>query len=171
MRGYMNRPGHRILMARQQNRSSSLFVSAIVSLLLLPLLSFAQEDEFAEAKALVQQNTACDQLTADQLEKIGDYYMELMHPGEVHEIMDRRMGGEGSAMLRNVHISIAQRFYCNAYGAYGMMGGMMAWTGMMGQGMYGYGMTGFGWAYNILYLAILVLVVAWLYQKVRKEWK
>ena len=51
-----------------------------------------------------------------------------MHPGESHEIMDKMMDGEGSEALRQVHINMARRLYCNenVYVGYKMMtAGMM----------------------------------------------
>jgi len=119
---------------------------------------------FSTAEAIIKQKIPCDQLTDDHLEALGDYYMERMHPGEAHEIMDRMMGGEGSETLRDMHIRIARAFYCGetstypqaffrqkGHEAYGMMGGfgggMMGWTG------------GFSWLITILLTIVLILAI------------
>lgn len=138
------------------------------------------------AKQLISSNESCDKLSQDQLELIGDYYMEQMHPGEAHERMDLMMGGEGSDNLRNAHIQMALVLYCGqtntsiTYGGMmGMMpfmyrsgfgGGMMGYPygGMMGYDMMGYG--GWGWivalAFWVLVFAALVLLVFWLYKNI-----
>ena len=112
-------------------------IIVIFSMLLLSVsLVSAHEHNFAETKQLIDSGIGCDKLTDEQLESIGDYYMEQMHPGEAHEIMDNMMGGEGSESLKQVHINMAKRLYCNenVYIGYGMMGGGMM-NMMMGSGM------------------------------------
>jgi len=42
------------------------------------------EETFAAAEEIIKQKISCDELTDDQLEILGDYYMEQMHPGEDH---------------------------------------------------------------------------------------
>ncbi|HII66348.1 TPA: hypothetical protein HA295_06280, partial [Candidatus Woesearchaeota archaeon] len=72
--------------------------SILVILLLSIVVVLAQEShdsEIEEGKKLVESKMSCDKLSNEQLEAIGDYYMEQMHPGEAHEIMDNMMGGEG----------------------------------------------------------------------------
>src|SRR3989338_9381974 len=107
-----------------------------IPLLLLALLVSAfpvlvhGEEDFTEAESIIEQKVPCENLSDDQLEKLGDYYMEQMHPGEAHELMDERMGGEGSESLKQMHISMGQRFYCGTAGNY---------SGMMGSGMMEYG--------------------------------
>ncbi|MBI2668801.1 hypothetical protein HYX14_03080 [Candidatus Woesearchaeota archaeon] len=142
---------------------------AILVLLLLPL-ALAHED--VDAKTLIDSNVPCDQLDDDQLESMGDYYMEQIHPGEAHKLMDNMMGGEGSASLAQMHILMAKRLYCNeATGSSGMMGGgmmnMMGNFGMMGSS--GYGMMGSGWfwglnglLYTLLLIGLVVLVYIWI---------
>jgi len=100
--------------------------------ILFSFVVIAQEEEhnFSEAKQLIDSKISCDSLMNEQLELIGDYYMEQMHPGEAHEYMDRMMGGEGSESLKQVHINIARRIYCNE-NLGGMIGG-----GMMGNYYY-----------------------------------
>ena len=144
-------------------------VLAILFVFFVMLASIAYADNFDEAIRLVQSNVPCSSLTDDQLELLGDYYMEQMHPGNLHEIMDERMGGEGSATLRQVHINIARSFYCGQSGAMpvSMMNVMMnrAGGGMMGYNMMGYGSGldyGFtGWIFMLVMLAFWIAII-WL---------
>jgi len=146
-----------------------LFVMIVIALAFIGL-AYAQED-FTEAKQLIDSGVGCTDLTDGQLEIIGDYYMEQMHPGEAHEIMDEMMGGEGSESLKQIHTNMARRLHCdeNIYVGYGVMGygGMMGglWgNNVVGPGMmwgYGYGP---GWSIiNLLsagvLLGLLILVI------------
>jgi hypothetical protein len=157
-------------------------------------LAFAAED-FSEGKRLVESKADCSQLSDGQLEAIGEYLMEQLHPGAAHERMDAMMGGEGSASLRNAHIQMAQVIYCGrtdvslTYG--GMMGmGMMGGYGLMsngagypaaygtsGYGMMGYGYPNlFGWSIFdmlllILLLGLIVAVYLHIWSKVKKQKK
>ena len=123
-----------------------------------------------EGKKLVESKINCDKLSNEQLESIGDYYMEQMHPGEAHEIMDNMMGGEGSESLKQVHINMARRIYCNEniYIGYGMMGsgGMMNMLGrgMMGNYPAGYDYSNYGYwnIFWILLLAAVIFLVVWI---------
>lgn len=105
-----------------------------VALLLCATLVIANgshEQEIAEGNRLVTSKANCDTLSNEQLEAIGEYLMEQMHPGESHVLMDKMMGGEGSESLRQMHIQIARVLYCGESG--GMMSGnMMGSGGMMG---------------------------------------
>jgi uncharacterized membrane protein len=151
-------------------------------------------DELSKAKALIYSNASCDKLSQDQLELIGDYYMEQMHPGQQHEIMDRMMGGEGSPQLRQQHIQIALVLYCGRTDTNVTYGGMMAMmpvfysgggsyrgvpgafgTGMIGGGMMGGsysngGLDGLGWVLGLVFwvlvLIALILLIVWLYKGV-----
>lgn len=161
----------------------------LLAVLLLASLSFAAEaDDIAAGRTLVQSNASCSIMNSSQLELIGDYYMEQMHPGAAHDAMDRMLGGEGSSALAAAHIQMAQVIYCgqtNGTATYGGMMGMFPlfasgpgygprFGGMMGSGMmgnWGYGMMGdwwwvFGAAFWLLLFAALVLVVVWLYRQV-----
>ena len=93
--------------------------SVLFLLLLLPVFSLAHtvegqthESTLNKAKLIIDSNVPCENLTREDLEIIGDYYMEQMHPGEQHEMMDAMMGGEGSESLKNAHIAMAERIYC-----------------------------------------------------------
>ncbi len=70
----------------------------------------------------------------EQLERLGDAVMGIMVPSErQHELMDERMGGEGSDSLRAMHIMIGQRYLGFSDGTVpiGGMGGMMGFGGGM----------------------------------------
>lgn len=151
--------------------------------------------DFSEAKKLIDAKTPCDKLTEKQLELIGDYLMEQIHPGESHELMDKMMGGEGSESLRSMHVAMARRGYCNdttGMGNYGMMGMMMG-KGMMNSNfgktgynyggltnmpmanMMGYGMMGQGYDYwnfvNFLSIVLIIGLTILVYLWIIKVWK
>jgi len=149
-------------------------IIVIFSMLLLSVsLVSAHEHNFNETKQLIDSGISCDKLTDGQLEAMGDYYMEQMHPGEAHEMMDQMMGGEGSESLRQVHINMAKRLYCNEDIGGMMDGGMM---NMMGSGMIGnypayYGYNNF---WNVLWMVFLIGAIAlivWLIYKFTKKGK
>ncbi len=164
-----------------------ILIAALLLLSISPVLA-NEEETFAAAEEIIKQKASCNTLTEDQLEILGDYYMEQMHPGELHEIMDERMGGEGSGSLRQVHINLARSFYCGEQGmmsagmmsmmmgrnGFGMMNGIKSIGGMnMMQGFYGgYGMYGanfFGWVFMLLVIVALVLLIVWLYKQIQKK--
>ncbi len=103
------------------------------------------EETFAQANEIIEQKISCDVLTDNQLEVLGEYYMEQMHPGEAHELMDKMMGGNDSESLREMHINMAKMLYCNE-DVNGMMssGGMMGMMSMMNSEMMGGNMMGSG---------------------------
>jgi len=111
-----------------------------IGLMLMSILAWAEEDhkqDIEEGKKLVESKVSCNQLTNEQLEVIGEYYMEQMHSGESHELMDKMMGGEGSDSLKQMHINMAKRLYCNENVGMGcgmMSGGMSSMMGMMSGG-------------------------------------
>ena len=136
----------------------------------------AQKHGFAEIKSLIDSRVICSELTNEQLEEIGDYYMEQMHPGEAHEIMDNMMGGEGSQSLKQVHINMARRLYCNenVYIGYGIMGsgGMTGMMNMIGGGMMGnyqpyspYSNYGYWSLFQIVFLVVSIIFIALLAYK------
>src|SRR3989338_3992174 len=132
---------------------------AVILFAVLISSALAQEEhEFAEAKEIIDSGISCSELANEQLEKIGDYYMEQMHPGEAHEIMDNMMGGEGSESLKQAHINMAKRLYCNenVYVGYGMMGMMnLMGGGMMGNYQPYYSYSNYGYL-NLLWIIFLV---------------
>lgn len=150
----------------------------MVLILSLGFVASHGEGTFSEAEQLIESKISCDDLSEDQLEIIGDYYMEQMHPGELHEIMDARMGGEGSETLRQAHINMALSFYCGEHGE--VQGSMM--DIMMGRNSnYGpYGMMSgdyqyFNNSYNLLivafqisFIVILILAIVFLIKKLKE---
>ncbi len=132
-------------------------LSLFVTLVLMVGLANAHEADFAEAKRLVGSGASCANLTQDQLEIVGDYYMEQMHPGAAHETMDAMMGGEGSESLRQMHIQIARASYCNESGSMNTGGGMM--SGMMTGNFMQSGFWGIqGALYFLLLIGLVILV-------------
>lgn len=159
-----------------------IFVIPLLLVLLSALaLATMPQQELNEAKQLIDSKIDCQTLTDSQLELLGDYYMEQMHPGEAHELMDQMMGGEGSESLRQVHINMAKRLYCNQNNplGYGVMGpGMMGYGGGMMPFMLNNGVTPnagigfwFGSLLNVLYFALLVGLVVLVYLLILKTWK
>lgn len=138
-------------------------------------------ETFAIAEGIIESKIPCEDISDDQLEIIGDYYMEQMHPGEAHEVMDAMMGGEGSESLREMHINMGKAFYCGEHEAMssGMMNTMMG-RGMMGAGMMSSGflntgggnmmntiwpfgfMGGFGWLFMVLFWIAVIWLIVWL---------
>lgn len=151
---------------------------------------FAATEEFEEAKVLISQGTSCQQLNSNQLDKMGDYYMEQMMPGTAHKNMEQLLGGEGSEGLKQMHILMARRWYCGdavGMGMMGMMSGAYGLPGMVGgnltsannsnlnpRGMMsgwfgsnwdrGYGMmgfgSGFGWGGALFSILSVILLLA-----------
>ena len=153
------------------------FTILIFSMLLSGVsLVSADEHDFDEVKQIIDSGISCDKLADEQLESIGDYYMGQMHPGEAHEMMDRIMGGEGSESLKQVHINMAKRLYCNenVYIGYSMMGGGM--MSMIGYGMMGnyssyYGYNNFWGILWIVFLIGAVALIVWLIYKFTKKYE
>ena len=136
----------------------------------------SHEIEIEEGKKLVEIKISCDKLSNEQLESIGEYYMEQIHPGEAHEIMDNMMGGEGSESLKKVHINMAKQLYCgeNIYIGYGMMGS----GGMIGRGMMGSYPTYYNYSYSnfwnsiwIIFLIGVIILVIWIIYKLAQKTK
>ncbi len=142
----------------------------------------SHESEIEEGRELVGSEVSCDELTAEQLEVIGEYYMEQMHPGEAHEAMDEMMGGKGSESLRNMHIQMARNMYCGE----GMGGGMMGSGGMMGNKAYDYNRYGgmmnmvgsniwpFSWfgmgglVFMVLFWGLIIWLIVWIITRYTK---
>ncbi len=142
-----------------------------IALLLMVIAAFAfaiTQAEITEAEDLINSNKDCSSLSSAQLDLIGEYIMERMHPGEAHELMDEMMGGEGSDGLKQMHVQMARRLYCKED-----VGGMMGSGGMrnmmMGNNSYG-GI--FGWnIFEVLLLVLLVGLIVLVYLNIWKKAK
>ena len=148
-----------------------------ILLLNLGLANAITQQEVKEAKGLIDSKVDCKSLSDSQLEIIGEYEMELMHPGDSHEAMHKMMGlKEGSEPEKQFHISMAKIIYCGESG--GMMGGRMMNMMMGGGNMMGYGMMGnygYGFGYwnilNVLYEILLIGLIILVYFGIIKLWR
>ncbi|MDZ4226929.1 MAG: hypothetical protein U1D26_00445, partial [Patescibacteria group bacterium] len=134
----------------------------------------ALEEIYQDQNTSAQSGVDCASITEDQLESLGDAYMESIHPGAAHEYMDQMMGGEGSESLRQAHIAMGRAylgcwsgergdgFALPMMGGYGgsMMGGYGAYhgIGMMG-GSAGFGYGWLGTLTMLVWLAAGILLV------------
>ncbi len=180
---------------------NKLMVLFAVGLLILATAVSAHitADEIKDVEALLASKPACTSLTDDQLELMGEYYMEQMHPGDAHELMHQMMGlEEDTEAEEQFHINMARRIYCGENtGMMGYGGGMMGSRGMM-SGVFssgntlasknsndlrggnmmrygGYGMMGSGyglWGVNSVLMSLLLLgLVAVVFLWAWKLWK
>lgn len=151
--------------------------SLVILLLVLVSSSYALEMSFDEAKSIIDNKVPCNELTNEQLEVLGDYYMEQMHPGELHERMDALMGGEGSTQLRNIHINMGKTFYCGDTNVMNpsMMNMMMNRGGNIGMmGNYNsFGLwnmySGLGYFLMVLFWIVLIAIIVWIIFKLSKN--
>ena len=146
-------------------------ILVVILLLSLRLANAITQQEIKEAKSLIDSKVDCKSLSDSQLEIIGEYEMELMHPGESHEAMHKMMGiKEGSEAEKQFHISMAKAIYCGE--SSGMMGrgmmNMMMGDNMMGSTGYGYWYFGF---INILSVILLIGLIILVYIWIFKLWK
>jgi hypothetical protein len=56
----------------------------VVSIILLSIIStsLAHDENSSEAQEIIESGISCEQLTENQIETIGDYYMEQLHLGK-----------------------------------------------------------------------------------------
>jgi len=152
---------------------SALFL--ILSLGIMPVYAVSQ-DELNQAKTLIDSNISCSKLTNDQLEIIGEYYMEQMMPGEAHKRAHQMMGlTEGSEAEEQFHINMAKRIYCGENVGSGMRGG-----GIMGNNYQNpqynnsyqnnfFGFEIFFYILLTLVIIVLILVIILLINKSKKQ--
>ena len=78
----------------------------------------------------------CEKVSNEQFERLGEAYMDIMHPNpKEHAIMDRMMGGDNSESLATMHRIMGARYLgCYKGGVMGNYGpGMMDGDIMAGQ--------------------------------------
>jgi len=117
----------------------------------------------------------CDKVTDIQFERLGDAFMGVMHPDpEVHERMDRMMGGEGSETLRTAHISMGKNYlgctkdiegrWMPMMGMMGLGRGMMGSWGATSGGLFAIHLI-FGYSTWILLIVLLVALIRYFWKK------
>ena len=155
-------------------------IAAVAGIILFFGLGFVEsisQQETSKARQLIESGVDCNTLSDTELELIGEFQMERMHPDDAHELMHGMMGlEEGSEEETRFHINLAKTAYCGKsyYGAAGPGGmaqffggaGMMGSGGMMGDGGAFGAWSLFGLVFWLLLLAGLFLLVAWLYRNV-----
>jgi len=131
-----------------------------------------------QQKVSTIQRLDLSKISDDDWERLGDAVMELQHPGQAHEVMDQMMGGEGSEILRQMHINMGKAYlgYGGNYGSGMMRDGMMGGGGfpMMGFGsMMGYaGNSGvYGILGGITWIALVIFLVAGAYFFIKQAGK
>ena len=143
---------------------------AIILFLNMNLVNAITLQEINEAKNIIDSKIDCKSLSNSQLEILGEYYMEQMHPGESHELMHKMMGlQEGSDSLKQTHIQMAKRFYCNediGGGMMNMMGNNMMSSGMMGN--YYNNLWNIFW---FIFLIVVIILIVWFIYKVTNKRK
>lgn len=169
-------------------KTARLFGVMFIALILMASSAFAHSDEseIGEGREIVESGQSCDTLTGEQLEAVGEYVMELMHPGEAHELVHQRMGiQEDTDYHERFHMNLAQSMYCGDMPMAGMMGVMGWWNNevpkfgwgrqMMGSGSmmrFGYRTGASYWSITgFLYLALLVGIVGLVYFWLIRLWK
>ena len=144
----------------------------IVFLLSFSFVNSHGEETFETAEHLINEKIPCSELSDEQLEVIGDYYMEKMHPGEAHEAMDNMMGGEGSESLKQAHIQMAETHYCDNFSSssFGMMGNYGGMMGMMNNifNPFGLWMGGFGFMFMLIFWIAVIWIIAYLIRESNK---
>lgn len=160
----------------------NVLVGLIIGVLLMSTFALANgehshESEIEEGRKLVESEINCDELSDEQLETIGEYLMEQMHPGEAHEAMHKMMGmEEGTEYHEQVHVNMAKMMYCGESGMMAMMpmmmnmmgGGKMIGYGMMGKAGYGFGYWNF---VNVLHIILLIGLIILVYLWILRLWK
>ena len=160
------------------------FVAIMLLVMLIPFSVMAEEMSIRPVEEILseikqeQGVTTNDQIDAvkissEKLEELGDAVMEeLIGNHAMHERMDTRLGGEGSAALSDFHKRLAANYLAGVpLGMMGMMWGRAkgsirgSWPQRgidvrSGTNMMGYGWTGLGWIGAILMgLVVLVAIV------------
>jgi len=158
-------------------RMKKIIITMLLFALVISLASaHSDENEIEKGKELVKNRVECEKLSSEDLESIGEYLMEQMHPGELHGLMHERMEiKEDTEQHELFHINMAKMMYCgigntNRITNYKMMGGGMM-SMMYGNGMMGYGGTALWWLWSLLAFLLLLGLVVLVWVLVVKYWK
>lgn len=149
-----------------------LAAAALIAVLAAPAASaHLGEAELNQTRELIAQGTSCDVLTTEQLIGIGEYYMEQIHPGEQHELMDQHLGGENATAYRDAHLAMADRFYCTSVGGSAGTWDSTSWGWMPMMGTWGGGgmMAGFGGLFWVAAWILVILGIVYLALRIRDE--
>lgn len=155
---------------KMKTRFGKIFGIIIILVISINFVYAHGEETFVEAENIIKQKILCNELTGYQLEILGDYFMEQMHPGELHEIMDERMGGEGSESLKQMHINMGLSFYCGEHGMFSnnMMNAMM---GREMMGYYGYNNNynqNYYWIFLAIIMVVLIILIVLLIKQIQR---
>lgn len=178
-----------------------LILPIFITLLFLTSIKVFADDEVGQGEKIWQdlssQKIKCADLSQDQFENLGEFFMERMvGSSSNHEAMDQRMEQMmGRDNLEQMHVVMGKRMSgCDLNAAIpgfgGGMTGMMSYSGfplkggvssMMGPGMMGWsggngsgwmmGGQGAFWVWSVLSWITWILVVAALVAFIRWMWK
>lgn len=142
-------------------------------LLGLGLVSATTQQELTEAKNLIDSKVDCKSLSNSQLEIIGEYEMEQMHPGQSHEAMHTMMGfKEGDNQEQQFHINLAKSMYCGDSSAMdGMNMGNMHMGMMGGNSLEDKFQNSYGKAMNLFTIAFAAGLTILVYLGIYKLWR
>ncbi len=94
-------------------KNKTLVIFILAAFLIGTFFVAADSDmDFSAAMSIIQQKIPCSQLSQSQLIEVGDYYMQLAL-GTAHDQMDAMMGGDNATMDQQMHLALAERYYCN----------------------------------------------------------
>ena len=155
----------------------SLSILFLILFLSVTSVNAVSQDELSQAKTLIDSNITCNKLTNDQLEIIGEYYMEQMMPGEAHERAHLMMGlTEGSQVEEEFHINLTKRSYCGENvgmigSGYGMMGNNYQTSQNNNYQNNSFGFRIFSYILLVLVVIILALIILLLMNGLKKDWR
>lgn len=104
-------------------KTASLIVVAFMIIIALFVPAEGMDlDKLEEGKRIARSHIRCEDMNEGQLEAVGEYLMEQMHPGSAHESMHRMMGlEEGTLEHEKFHVNLTKSMYCGT-GDWGMIG-------------------------------------------------
>ena len=149
-----------------------------------PAVSAALAVIYSSQKVADKAGLVCANVTEDQFEKLGDAVMGVGITEAQHAAMENMMGGEGSATVRQAHITMG-RSYLGCWAGYSsgpvympMMGALStgpsktvgSFSGMMNRDYSRFGMMGglFMWIIYWILFVDLVLLGVWLWKQLKK---